>query len=398
MKAELLVLTLLASLVPVGCSSSRRNDDETATPPTNDDSTQMVIDDDVIVAEPGSNFETAPLVPFDAANRMVLDNEISEGNEVHVYDLGPLEMGDRLEILAIDKAAQGLDPMIAVFDAEGFRSFWNDDINPNSGNFDAFFDGVIRHDSPSYFLAVASSNFSMTTGTYRVTVEREPGVAIAPLIGQTIVLHWDPAQNVTISDIKYGDLDEINSTKINSSFVGRTEEMKEIIIKNVAQDFAPYDIEIMTTDEEIVSPKVTNIFFGDSTTLNIFGISDAVDFYNNNDQDNAIVFLGSFEELSGNFNEVCQAVANVVSHEIGHTLGLMHTADSTTIMDTTGEDVTLLEDQGFGTAPLFDFPIGLQNADMLLSETVGRVTTAVAEGGHLRCGTCGATIHRVRGR
>lgn len=363
-----------------------------------EDPMQMVIDDDVIVAEPGSNFATAPFVPFDPANRMVLDNQITESNEVHVYDLGPLQLGDRLEVLAIDKRAQGLDPMIAVFDADGFRAFWNDDINPNSGNFDAFFNGVIRHDSPNYYLAVASSNFSMTTGEYRVTVEREPSVAIAPLIGQTIVLHWDAADDVTISDIKYGDLDEISSTKINSSFVGRTEELKQIIIKNVAQDFAAYDIEIITTDEEIVSPKITNIFFGESTTLNIFGISDAIDFYNDNDQDNAIVFLGSFEELSGNFSDVCQAVANVVSHEIGHTLGLMHTADSTTLMDTTGEDITLLEDQSFGTAPMFDFPIGLQNSDMLLAETVGRATTAVAEGGHLRCGTCGATLHRVRGR
>ena len=47
---------------------------------------------------------------------------------------------------------------------------------------------------------------------------------------------------------------------------------------------------------------------------------------------------------------------------------------------------------------MFDFPIGLQNSDLLLSETVGRAAAAVAQGGHLRCGTCGATIHRVRGR
>ena len=75
----------------------------------------------------------------------------------------------------------------------------------------------------------------------------------------------------------------------------------------------------------------------------------------------------------------------------------MHTTDVTTLMDTTGTADTLLVDQAFGTATVFDFPIGFQNAPLLLEESLGltarpRVTV---EDGYLRCGTCGAKLYKL---
>ena len=79
----------------------------------------------------------------------------------------------------------------------------------------------------------------------------------------------------------------------------------------------------------------------------------------------------------------------------------MHTVDATTLMDTSGNDLTLLKDQSFSAADVNDFPIGQQNAPLLLEETIGRATAAnqkyVAQDGVLRCGTCGATIAIVSG-
>ncbi|MCP4594715.1 MAG: hypothetical protein GY842_28615, partial [bacterium] len=82
--------------------------------------------------------------------------------------------------------------------------------------------------------------------------------------------------------------------------------------------------------------------------------------------------------------------------EVGHDLGLMHTTDVTELMDTTGAASTLLVDQGFGTADVFDFPIGFQNAPLLLEESLGLSARiqVIVEDGHLRCGTCGATLYK----
>ena len=67
-------------------------------------------------------------------------------------------------------------------------------------------------------------------------------------------------------------------------------------------------------------------------------------------------------------------LGNVASHEIAHLLGLNHTQDPTELLDTTATAGQMLHDQDFHLAPLNEdvFPIGYQDADSLLAETVGR--------------------------
>ena len=69
-------------------------------------------------------------------------------------------------------------------------------------------------------------------------------------------------------------------------------------------------------------------------------------------------------------------------------------------MDTTGVDETLLVDQSFGIADVVDFPIGKQNAPLLLEETLGRAaakTRILPDDGLWRCGTCGASLSLING-
>ena len=70
--------------------------------------------------------------------------------------------------------------------------------------------------------------------------------------------------------------------------------------------------------------------------------------------------------------------------------------DSLLVADTTGADTVLLDDQSFSNGELVDFPIGLQDSELLLEETVGRSAQEVHNGstrdGHWRCGTCGAKL------
>ncbi len=273
-----------------------------------------------------------------------------------------------------------------------------DDIHPATSNFDAAFDGFIRHDSANYFLAVTSTSFFATSGQFRCTLQLEPDVAVAPIIGQTVVLQLAGAFDVTVAGIEYGNLPEFDAANIDASFAGDTTEFEGLILDTVREDYAQFDINILTTDDDEPTVNFTTIFLGTSSTQQIFGIADDIDFYNGDDMDNAIVFLEAFGSFGASLEATAQALANVVSHEIGHTLGLMHTTDVTTLMDTTGEDTTLLVDQSFGTADVFDFPIGIQNAPLLLEETVGSAAkTRDDASSQWRCGTCGATLSLVTG-
>lgn len=345
-----------------------------------------------------AGFPTAARVVFDQVDRLIIDGDLEKASDVMVYDLGALSLGDRIDALCIAKSGSALDPMVALFDADGYRIFWNDDINPATSNFDAAFDGFIRHDSDNYFLAVTSTSFFATSGQFRCTLQLEPDVAVAPIIGQTVVLQLAGGLDVAVAGVDYGNLPQFDAANIDASFAGDTSEFEGLILDIIRDDYAQFDISILTTADDEPTINFTTVFFGTSSTQQIFGIADDIDFYNGDDMDSAIVFLEAFGSLGASVEATAQALANVVSHEIGHTLGLMHTTDVTTLMDTTGQDTTLLVDQSLGTADVFDFPIGKQNAPLLLAETVGSAAkTRDDASGQWRCGTCGATLSLVTG-
>ena len=90
----------------------------------------------------------------------------------------------------------------------------------------------------------------------------------------------------------------------------------------------------------------------------------------------AIIFTDTFQaflSIRPTETEMCQALANVTSHEIGHLLGLVHTADPNGIMDVTASLFDLVEDQMFRASPIDDsvFPIGVQDAPMQLLAYIG---------------------------
>ncbi len=389
-------LLAMTALLPVctliGCSASGGGTDGNS----NENGTDGVT---LSTRTPGG-FPTAAKVSFNDVNRLNIEGTINSGEDIKVYDLGPLAMGDRVESLCIATGGSSLDPMTALFDSDGYRVFWNDDINPDTDNFDSAFDGAIRHDSDGYFLAVTTTSFFSTTGSFKCTLALQPGVAIAPLIGQNVVLRFASSTNVRVAEKDYGPLPAFAGANVASGFSSDTVALMDLIVSLVREDYARYDVTISTTADAGPESNFTTIFFGTSSTQSIFGIADDIDFYNSNDMDNAIVFLEAFGELSTSLDAVGQALANVVAHEIGHTLGLMHNNDVTTLMDTTGADETLLADQSFGVADIVDFPIGKQNAPLLLEETLGRSVAKMRilpDDGLWRCGTCGATLSLVSG-
>ena len=225
-------------------------------------------------------------------------------------------------------------------------------------------------------------------------------MGIEPIRGQTIVLRWAAAEAVHVSDVNFGKIAEFDAATVSSSLMDDTVELQDLIADIVREDFGEFDVTVLTTEDELPEGPHSTVFFGTSELQQgILGMADDVDFYNADDTDDAIILLDSFAGIA-NLQAAAQAIGNVVSHEIGHLLGLLHTKDVTTLMDSTGDAISLLSDQSFGVADILVFPIGMQNAPLLLEATVGRAASQAPAGfgdGLFRCGTCGATLSGVLG-
>jgi hypothetical protein len=243
---------------------------------------------------------------------------------------------------------------------------------------------------------VTSTDFAETTGGYVLTVEVLRGAGAPSISGHTIVIDFDGATNVNVSGMAWGSPPPFDAADIDPAFAGQTETLKQAILNVVRADFDAFDMTVLSTDDAAPVVPFTRVFMGENND-ELLGIADTLDFYNASKTDNVIVFAQAFGGLTGSLSAMGQAIGNVVSHEVGHSLGLMHTIDGTELMDNGGSDLPLLSDQSFGTAPVFDFPIGQQNAPLLLDESIGPSTAKVRPSGlgGRRCGTCGAPIEKL---
>lgn len=372
------------------------NDNDNGGGDEDDDEEEEDDEEEDTTIDPGDSFASAPLLDLGSNGSIVITQTLVRASDVHVYDLGLLASGDRLTATCEALSGSQLDPMTALFDADGYRVFWNDDIDLTGGDYDSILNDLIRHDSDHHYLAVTSTDYEETTGDYQLTIEIESGAAFPQVSGQTIVIDLDGATDVVVAGYNWGNFDAFDAEAIDPSFAGQTEALKQVILSIVEADYAQYDVTVLTTDDPTPTGSYTIVYLGGDSDI-LFGIADHIDFYNDNHGDNCIVFAEAFGGLSTDLNVIGQAIGNVISHEVGHDLGLMHTTDVTTLMDTTGTADTLLVDQQFGIAEVYDFPIGSQNAPLLLEESLGLLARPrlFIEDGYLRCGTCGAKLFKL---
>jgi hypothetical protein len=333
--------------------------------------------------EPNDAFSLALEAVFDAFGTAHLQGTVSVVGDMDTFEIGPLAAGDALTVDA-GTPGSNLDVAVAIFDAQQKLVFYNDDRGGSgTGALDAFLEWTVRHDSDTYYLVVSHSGFAPQnrfTGSYRVDVRIGSPEPVPAPVGQILLLDFDGA-DIDSSALGQLTLDRFDAADISPIYQGQTDIIKETIRSTFEQNFERFDVTITTTDDPPLpsGTEYSVIYFGGFSN-EAYGIAEGVDAYNVDYCDDAIIFTESFvpEYFSVNPTavEMGVAIGNIGSHEAGHLLGLNHVDDDRALMDDASAADAFLDDQEFMVAPLsLDLmPIGVQDAVLLLEETVGPFT------------------------
>lgn len=338
-------------------------------------STILQADPDATFFESDRNdlFEEAQLVEATPIES-VISGRISGARDVDVFDLGPIERGERVVVEMV--TGSGLDGAIAVFDDQRSCKLVNDHRNVYLGVKEPFIDVVFERAGASCYVAVSATPGFSSSGDYAL-VATKFGVAVLPSRNPDVVLlNFEGGRGVRIGSRPAIDVPAFDATSISSRYAGSTAEMIDEVVAQVREDFSPYDIVVLSTSEGATADALTTVLYFGTFDEALLGVAEGVDEFNGTQGQDAIVFtdtFAAFEPLAPTPAEMSRALANVAAHEIGHLLGLVHTADPDGIMDVTASLSQLLGDQRFTRSPLHGdvFPLGNQDAVQSLADTLG---------------------------
>ncbi len=329
--------------------------------------------------EPNDTFEEAVMLNNAGLDDVTLEGRIDRRGDVDVFDLGPMQRGDRVTV-DLERRDNRFRASVAVLDGRRslFQIGWDPFVGGGPSSF-GLIDETIRHDSEHYYLAVTHPPEDAALGAYRLNVTIERGQVAPPARPQVVLLDFDGGV-LDIPILGATRIEPFDSGKIAAVYAEQSRIIQEWIVETIVENFSGVDVIFVTAADTDATEfeSFSTLFFGSFSPVAL-GASQGVDAYNVNCCDDGLVFTESFGPAAFGFRPTAEAlsvaIGNVASHELGHLFGLYHVTDSAAVMDELSPGVHLLADQEFKLAPLAPtvFPLGDQNAPLLLTEILGAV-------------------------
>jgi len=316
-------------------------------------------------------------------DEILIEGVIDAAGDVDIYALGPAVAGDR--IIVDVTGHNGLNTVAAIFDGANDLIDANDDRSYYAGVLDPFIAQVLRSDTSNLYLGIAVSTASYfassegryETGTYTVRVRRETNAPVRLAAHQLVYLDFEGGDRVQIGLEPIEVMRPFSAESISGRLEGRTDYLIGLILDHVRHDYAAFNVTLLDSRHHAVPTEAhTKLYFGNYSER-FLGLADNVDTGNVYSEQEAIIYaedLAMFERLLPSAEEVAQALANIAAHELGHLLGLEHSAEAADVMSTAATARQILEMDGELLRTRLEntvFPVGYQNGPNLLVLNVG---------------------------
>lgn len=308
-----------------------------------------------------------PIIPLLNDNASII---VKPDDSRQIFDIGSVSAGDEVVVQILEtpgyrKTFEADNYSVLILDSNEEMFAWYQE------------DFVLFTPASRAVVAAASSNlfFVIDTGTsVDVTVRRGVGLEQRT---QRIFLDFRAAPRLGIGGLPPIDLDAFDASDLDETFTaGDTATIKATVTQVVRDFYAPWDIDISTSDEsDPPSAPFQTLHFGGRNPF-LFGLADYIDPRNDTLTGAGIVYTTEIGLAAPGLTpaQYGQVIGETAAHEIGHLLGLRHVDNVNDLMSGNGATIGLplsFENSPLSSDEVPNGTIGTQNAAVLLDQIFG---------------------------